>query len=155
MDEATGKGTSAIETQIEAANNLQGIMDFFNTENFRDELILAADTLNFNWKQALDGALNEYLKFRQQVTGKSITTEVDEFLKGLDEQGLLVGGFTPSPLADPVETPADTLGDNSNLKSDKNGGGDTNVNLTVELDGDAIQKYNIKLQQQGKTFEVR
>ena len=154
LDEATGKGTSAIETQIEAANNLQGVMDFFNTENFRDELILAADTLNFNWKEALDGALNEYLKFRQQVTGKSITTEVDEFLKGLDEQGLLFGEFKPSPLADPVDTPADTLGDNSNLKSGKNGGGDTNLNLTFELDGEALQQYNIKLQQQGKTFQI-
>ena len=47
------------------------------------------------------------------------------------------------------------LGDNSNVKSGNNGGGDTNLNFTVELDGDAIQKYNIKLQQQGKTFEVR
>jgi len=181
LDEATGKGTSAIETQIEAANNLQGIMDFFNTENFRDELLKAADTLNFNWKEALDGALNEYLKFRQQVTGKSITTEVDEFLKGLDEQNLLVGGFDPSSLAGQskidfqqavdegiakgfinlgdtvgsgVDTDAALLGDNSNVKSGNNGGGDTNLNLTFELDGDALQQYNIKLQQQGKTFQI-
>jgi hypothetical protein len=154
LDEATDNGTGSMEKQLEAAQNLQDIMDLFNTENFRDELILAADTLNFNWKEALDGALNEYLKFRQQVTGKSITTEVDEFLKGLDEQGLLFGGFTPSPLADPVETPVDTLGDNSNVKSGNNGGGDTNINLTFELDQEALQKYNIKLQQQGKTFQI-
>jgi hypothetical protein len=154
LDEATDNGTGSMEKQLEAAQNLQDIMDLFNTENFRDELLYAAQTLNFNWKQALDGALNEYLKFRQQVTGKSITTEVDEFLKGLDEQGLLFGGFTPSPLADPVETPVDTLGDNSNVKSGNNGGGDTNINLTFELDQEALQKYNIKLQQQGKTFQI-
>jgi hypothetical protein len=155
LEEATGEGTTAAEKQLDAVNNLQEVMDLFDTENFRDELILAADKLNFDWKTALDGALSAYVTFRQQVTGKSITTEVDEFLKALDEQGLLFGGFTPSPLADPVETPADTLGDNSNLKSDKNGGGDTNVNLTFELDGDALQQYNIKLQQQGKTFQIR
>jgi hypothetical protein len=159
LDEATGKGTSAIETQIEAANNLQGVMDFFNTENFRDELILAADTLNFNWKEALDGALNEYLKFRQQVTGKSITTEVDEFLKGLDEQGLLVGGFKPSPLANPVDTPANTLGDQSSVSQGAAGGtgGTTNVEVYIgdEKIEDVVQKVNTRLQTQGKTFAIR
>jgi hypothetical protein len=155
LDEATGKGTSAIETQVEAANKLQGVMDLFNTENFRDELLQAADTLNFSWKEALDGALNEYLKFRQQISGKTITQEVDEFLKNLDEQGLLVGGFKPSPLAGAVETDAALLGDQSGVKDNTGAGGDTNVNLTVELDGDTLQQYNIKLQQQGKTFQVR
>ena len=130
-------------------------MDLFNTENFRDELLQAADTLNFSWKEALDGALNEYLKFRQQISGKTITQEVDEFLKNLDEQGLLVGGFKPSPLAGAVETDAALLGDQSGVKDNTGAGGDTNVNLTVELDGDTLQQYNIKLQQQGKTFQVR
>ena len=46
------------------------------------------------------------------------------------------------------------LGDNSNVKSGNNGGGDTNLNLTLELDGEAIQKFNTKIQQQGKTFLV-
>jgi hypothetical protein len=159
LDEATGKGTSAIETQIEAANNLQGVMDFFNTENFRDELILAADTLNFNWKEALDGALNEYLKFRQQVTGKSITTEVDEFLKALDEQGLLPGGFTPSTMADPVETPADTVGDNSNVKSGNNGGGEQTVIIPVyigdEKVDEVIAKSTNRQSAQGKTLSIK
>jgi len=154
LEEATGEGTTAVEKQLDAVNNLQQIMDLFSTENFRDELILAADKLNFDWKTALDGALSAYVTFRQQVTGKTLATEVDEFLMGLDAQGLLFGGFTPSPLADPVETPVDTLGDNSNVKSGNNGGGDTNINLTFELDQEALQKYNIKLQQQGKTFQI-
>ncbi len=47
----------------------------------------------------------------------------------------------------------DVLGDQSNVSSN-NSGGDTNLNLTLELDGDAIQKFNTKLQQQGKTFLV-
>jgi hypothetical protein len=47
----------------------------------------------------------------------------------------------------------DVLGDQSNV-SGNNGGGDTNLNLTLELDGEAIQKFNTKIQQQGKTFLV-
>jgi cell division protein ZapA (FtsZ GTPase activity inhibitor) len=54
-----------------------------------------------------------------------------------------------------TDTPADTLGDNSNVITGNGGGGDTNLNLTLELDGDALQQYNIKLQKQGKTFQVR
>lgn len=49
---------------------------------------------------------------------------------------------------------ASVLGDQTNIKSGNNGGGDTNLNLTLELDGEAIQKFNTKLQQQGKTFLV-
>jgi hypothetical protein len=48
----------------------------------------------------------------------------------------------------------DILGDQTNIKSGNNGGGDTNLNLTLELDGEAIQKFNTKIQQQGKTFLV-
>ena len=120
-------------------------MDLFSTENFRDELLDAADKLNFDWKTALDDALSAYVTFRQQVTGKTLATEVDEFLMGLDAQGLLVGGFTPSPLADPVETPADLLADQSGMKDKSKAGGDTNLNLTVELDNEALQQFNIKL----------
>ena len=46
------------------------------------------------------------------------------------------------------------LGDQTNVQSGNNGGGDTNLNLTLELDGEAIQKFNTRLQQQGKTFLV-
>ena len=154
LDEATGEGTSAVEEQLDAVNNLQQVMDLFSTENFRDELLDAAKKLNFDWKNALDDALSAYVTFRQQVTGKTLATEVDEFLMGLDAQGLLVGGFTPSSLADPVETPADLLADQSGMNDNSNAGGDTNLNLTVELDNEALQQFNIKLQQQGKTFLV-
>ncbi len=159
LDEATGKGTSAIETQVEAANKLQGVMDLFNTENFRDELLQAADTLNFNWKDALDGALDEYRKFRQQVSGKTITQEVDEFLKDLDEQGLLFGGFKPSPLAGGVDTPANTLGDQTSVTS--NGGGNAEQTFIIpvyigdEKVDEVIQKSTNRQSNQGKTLSIR
>ena len=154
LNDATDDSTSSVEEQLDAVNGLQQIMDLFSTENFREELLLAADKLNFDWKTALDDALNAYVTFRQQVTGKTLATEVDEFLMGLNAQGLLVGGFTPSPLADPVDTPADLLADQSGVNDNTNAGGDTNLNLTVELDNEALQQFNIKLQQQGKTFLV-
>jgi len=115
--------------------------------------------LNFNWKEALDGALNEYLKFRQQVTGKSITTEVDEFLKGLDEQGLLVGGFKPSPLANPVDTPANTLGDQSSVTTNGNNGAEQTFIIPVYIGDDkvdeVIQKSTNRQSTQGKTLSIR
>jgi len=182
LDKATGEGTTAVEEQLEAVNNLQSVMDLFETENFRQELLDAAKILNFDWKEALDGALQAYFKFREQVTGKKITQEVDEFLKDLDEQGLLVGGFEPSSLAgkgdvdfekavkkgidegfiklgdqvgNGVDTDAALLGDQSNVINGKNAGGDTNQTFIFELDGDEIQRFNTKLQQQGKTFQIR
>lgn len=152
LNDATDDSTNSLDEQLAAVDGLQQIMDLFSTENFREELLLAADKLNFDWKTALDDALNAYVTFRQQVTGKTLTTEIDEFLFGLDQQGLLVGGFTPSPLADPIDF--GLLGDQSNTTDNSGAGGDTNVNLTVELDAEKLQEFNIKLQKQGKTFQV-
>ena len=156
LDNATNNGTNSMNDQLEAAQNLQEVIDLFNTDNFQEQIQEAADVLNITWKDALDKALAEYRYWREQVTGKSITTEVDEFLKGLDEQGLLFGGFTPSPLAGGVDTPAETLGDQSGIDTNNGGGGGgaQTYNFVLELDGDVLQKYQIKSQQQGKTYTL-
>ena len=156
LDDATNNGTDSMNAQLEAAQNLQQVIDLFNTDNFQDQIQEAADVLDITWKEALDGALAEYYYWRQQVTGQTLTQEVDQFLKDLDEQGLLVGGFKPSPLAGGGDTPPDTLGDQNNIIPDgNNGGGDKDLTIVLEIDGEAIQKVNTRLQEQGKTFLVR
>ena len=78
----------------------------------------------------------------------------------LDPSKLLPPNFIDKGLLDALSgngngavVDGDVLGDQSNVNSN-NSGGDTNLNLTLELDGEAIQKFNTKLQQQGKTFLV-
>ena len=77
------------------------------------------------------------------------------------------GGFAPSePTPKPppelkappssVETPPETVGDQSNVDTNKGGGGGAAqmFNFVLELDGDELQRYQIKGQQQGKTFNL-
>jgi hypothetical protein len=82
-------------------------------------------------------------------------------LPKLDPSDLLPPNFIDKGLLDALAdvgngavVDGDILGDQTNIKSGNNGGGDTNLNLTLELDGEAIQKFNTKIQQQGKTFLV-
>jgi hypothetical protein len=82
-------------------------------------------------------------------------------LPKIDPSDLLPPNFIDKGLLDALAdvgngavVDGDILGDQTNIKSGNNGGGDTNLNLTLELDGEAIQKFNTKLQQQGKTFLV-
>ena len=82
-------------------------------------------------------------------------------LPKLDPTDLLPPNFIDKGLLDALAdvgngavVDGDILGDQTNIKSGNNGGGDTNLNLTLELDGEALQKFNTKLQQQGKTFLV-
>jgi hypothetical protein len=82
-------------------------------------------------------------------------------LPPVDPSTLLPSGYIDPGLLKALEgvgngavVDGSVLGDNSNVKSGNNGGGDTNLNLTLELDGEALQKFNTKLQQQGKTFLV-
>ena len=82
-------------------------------------------------------------------------------LPKLDPTDLLPPNFIDKGLLDALAdvgngavVDGDILGDQTNIKSGNNGGGDTNLNLTLELDGEALQKFNTKIQQQGKTFLV-
>jgi len=76
------------------------------------------------------------------------------------------GGGMPSPDTDTIPdvtptpkpdiTPTPTVSDESNVSDSalRNVGKDQNINITLEIDGEAIQKVNTRLQEQGKTFLV-
>ena len=160
LDEATGNGTNAMQNQLEAAKTLQDYLDLFATDNFQDQMQEAADILNITWKEAVDSALAEYARLVQQVEGKSLVDLVDEQLKSLGNQGLLFGGFTPSSLASKsVDTPADTLGDNSNISQNNGNGGDQTFIIPVYIGDDKVdeivQKSTTRQSSQGKTLEIR
>ena len=68
------------------------------------------------------------------------------------------GFVTLGAPAEGVETPADTLGDNSNISGGGNGGTDTTLivqnYIGEEKIEEVIQKVNTRIQQQGKTFRL-
>ena len=71
----------------------------------------------------------------------------------LVSQGFVSLGSTP---AEGIDTPPDTLGDQNTITTGgNNGGGDKDLTIVLEIDGEAIQKVNTRLQEQGKTFLVR
>ena len=101
-------------------------------------------------------AVNESIKKQNELLKK---------FKEIERAG--GGGFAPSePTPKPppelkappssVETPPDTVGDQSNVDTNKGGGGGAAqmFNFVLELDGDELQKYQIRGQQQGKTFNI-
>jgi len=156
LDEATGKGTSAMETQLEAAQNLQNVLDLFATDNFQDSIQDAADILNITWAEAINGALENYRKLLEKVEGKSLVEIVDEQLAGLN----LVGGFKPSPLVgNAVETPAGTLGDQTSVTTNGNNGAEQTFIIPVYIGDDkvdeVIQKSTNRQSTQGKTLSIR
>lgn len=80
-------------------------------------------------------------------------------LAGTDFGRLVSQGFvTLGAPAEGVETPADTLGDNSNISGGGNGGTDTTLivqnYIGEEKIEEVIQKVNTRIQQQGKTFRL-
>ena len=80
-------------------------------------------------------------------------------LAGTDFGRLVSQGFvTLGAPAEGVETPADTLGDNSNIIGGGNGGTDTTLivqnYIGEEKIEEVIQKVNTRIQQQGKTFRL-
>ena len=154
LDDATNNGTNSMNAQLEAAQNLQEVIDLFNTDNFQEQIQEAADVLNITWKDALDKALAEYRYWREQVTGKTIVDEVNEFVEA--NKDLLVGLGAEAPAGGGVDTPAETLGDQSGIDTNNGGGGGgaQTYNFVLELDGDVLQKYQIKSQQQGKTYTL-
>jgi len=154
LDDATNNGTNSMNAQLEAAQNLQEVIDLFNTDNFQEQIQEAADVLNITWKDALDKALAEYRYWREQVTGKTIVDKVNEFVEA--NKDLLVGLGAEAPAGGGVDTPAETLGDQSGIDTNNGGGGGgaQTYNFVLELDGDVLQKYQIKSQQQGKTYTL-
>jgi hypothetical protein len=155
LDEATGKGTSAMETQLEAAQNLQNVLDLFATDNFQESILEAADILNITWAEAINGALENYRKLLEKVEGKSLVEIVDQQLAGLN----LVGGFKPSPLVGGVETPAGTLGDQSSVSQNNGNGTEQTFIIPVYIGDDkvdeVIQKSTNRQSTQGKTLSIR
>jgi len=155
LDEATGKGTSAMETQLEAAQNLQNVLDLFATDNFQESILEAADILNITWAEAINGALENYRKLLEKVEGKSLVEIVDKQLAGLN----LVGGFQPSPLVGGVETPAGTLGDQSSVSQNNGNGTEQTFIIPVYIGDDkvdeVIQKSTNRQSTQGKTLSIR
>jgi hypothetical protein len=56
---------------------------------------------------------------------------------------------------DGAKTPANILGDNSNvMTSNGGGGGDTVINANFVVDDEVIQTVTTKVQQRGKTFVI-
>jgi len=153
LDEATGKGTSAMETQLEAAQNLQDVLDLFATDNFQDSILEAADILNITWAEAINGALENYRKLLEKVEGKSLVEIVDEQLSQLD----LVGGFKPSPLVgNAVDTPLPDLG-TTDFSATQNNGKEISGKVDFVLRdnfGNIIQEEVIRLQERGNQIFV-
>jgi hypothetical protein len=155
LDDATNKGSSAMDIQLQAAQNLQEVLDLFSTDDFQAQMLEAADVLNISWAEAINGALNKYREFLQQVEGKTLVEKVDEQLAEMN----LPGGFKPSPLANASVTNAPSLppidfstsvgsGTSSNKIS-----GQIDLNLTDAV-GDVIQKEVIKIQERGNTLII-
>jgi len=152
LDEATGKGTTAMETQLEAAQNLQEALDFFNTDNFQDVIREAADTLNITWAEAINGALNKYKELLEATKGQSLMDIVNQQLEDLN----LVGLGAEAPTGGGVDT-AFTLGDNTNVSTGANNQEFT-INSNINIDGEnlaeIVQKVTTKGSAQGKRFLI-
>jgi len=151
LDRATGNGTNAMNTQLEAAQNLQDVLNLFNSDNFQQEIKAAADILNITWAEAINGALNTYRELFEQVEGRELMDVVNEQLSQLNLVGL--GAEAPAGAVDP----APILGNSDNVL-----GGTGNQEFTITsnliIDEDTIattvQKVTTKGSAQGKTFLV-
>lgn len=155
LDDATGKGTSAMETQLEAAQNLQDVLDLFGTDNFQDSITDAADILNITWAEAINGALENYKTLLEKVEGRSLLEILDEQLSQLN----LPGGFIPNPLiGNSVSTPADTLGDQSGISTNNTNNAEQTFIIPVyigdEKVDEVIQKSTNRQSTQGKTLSI-
>ncbi len=116
-------------------------------------------------KKDFDNAI-EYNNRYKDAVNESIKKQNELLTKFKEIERAGGGGFAPSepdikPPPEPVapssvETPPDTVGDQSNVNTNKGGGGGAAqmFNFVLELDGDELQKYQIRGQQQGKTFNI-
>lgn len=133
LDEATDKGTSSMDIQLEAAQNLQEVLNLFSTDDFQAQILEAADVLNISWAEAINGALNKYREFLEQVQGKSLVAIVDEQLAQLD----LPMGFTPSPLVGATSIAAPVVSDQATVSAPISGQAQQEVSVKVELSDNA------------------
>ena len=133
LDEATDKGTSAMDIQLESAQNLQEVLDLFSTDDFQAQILEAADVLNISWAEAINGALNKYREFLEQVESKNLVTIVDQQLAQLD----LPMGFTPSPLVGTTPIAAPVVSDQATVSAPSGVQGQQQVNVKVELSDNA------------------
>jgi hypothetical protein len=152
LDEATGNGTSAMQTQLESAKTLQDFLDLFETDNFQEQMKEAADVLNITWADAINNALTEYYKLREQVTGKTLVEEINAQMAAFPE------AFVGLPVGPPAEVPSLPVTDFSTTLGNGNGGGrisgQIDLNLTDAV-GEVIQKEVIKIQERGNTLIVQ
>lgn len=167
--------------EYELANNSPALIAARNVLKVAEEKL---ETAVNNQKVAVEqrnDALYDSQGFLEEA-GKdtdTYTKKVEESIKKQNEllrkfreiERAGIGGFTPSGdkdkdkgkgvpdkgLGDGVETPPDTLGNQSNVDTNKGGGGGASpqtFNFVLELDGEELQKYQIRGQQQGKTFNI-
>lgn len=152
LDDATNKGTGSMESQLEAAQNLQEVLELFNSDNFQDEIKEAAEVLNITWAEAINGALTKYKELLEATKGQSLMDIVNEQLEDLN----LVGLGAEAPTGSGVDT-AFTLGDNTNVSTGANNQEFT-INSNINIDGEnlaeIVQKVTTKGSAQGKRFLI-
>ena len=154
LDEATGNGTNAMQTQLESAKTLQDFLDLFETDNFQEQMKEAADVLNITWADAINNALTEYYKLREQVTGKTLVEEINAQIAAFPEAfvGLPVG----APAGNGVETPLPDLG-TTYFSATQNSGKEITGKVDFVLRdnfGNIIQEEVIRLQERGNQIFV-
>ena len=147
------------EVEYELANNSDALIAA------RSVLTIAEQNLQIateNQQEAIEKRNEQLLESidltNQQTEANKKLANTITGLAGTDfgrlvSQGFVSLGSTP---AEGIDTPPDTLGDQNTITTGgNNGGGDKDLTIVLEIDGEAIQKVNTRLQEQGKTFLVR
>ena len=107
---------------------------------------------------------NDALILDLELTGKKINqeTEYEKKIKAVNAALAarpLVGLGAEAPTGGAVDTPADTVGNQSNVSGGGAGAGSSTVNVEVyigdEKIDEVVQKSNTRIQEQGKTFAIR
>ena len=142
----------------------------FELANDSDRLLLARERLDIaeqNLQRAIENQEKAVQKRNDElVRSIDLTNQQAEANKKIIDQGVLLAQFRAietAPLStfqpQGVDTPADTLGDQSAVTQGAAGGtsGTTNVEVYIgdEKIEEVVQKVNTRLQTQGKTFAIR
>jgi hypothetical protein len=143
----------------------------FELANDSDRLTLARERLDIaeqnlqraieNQEKAIEERNSQLIRSieltnEQTQANKNLASTITG-LEGTDFGRLVNQGFVSlgDTTGNGVDTDAALLGDQQNITKNNGGGGDINQTIVFELDGDEIQRFNTKLQQQGKTFQIR
>ena len=143
----------------------------FELANDSDRLTLARERLDIaeqnlqraigNQEKAIEERNSQLIRSieltnEQTQANKNLASTITG-LEGTDFGRLVDQGFVSlgDTTGNGVDTDAALLGDQQNITKNNGGGGDINQTIVFELDGDEIQRFNTKLQQQGKTFQIR